>query len=216
MIRLNAENLSARRGDDLIFVNVSFTLAEGEALVLTGRNGSGKSTLLRVLAGLLRPETGHAVCISEDDGETRPAGEFSHYLGHRNGMKRELTVAENLAFWKSFLGDLGAGQSLEVEEAASAVDLAGITHLPYGYLSAGQQRRFAMARLLVAHRPIWILDEPTAALDRRADTMFEDLVRRHRQAGGIVIAATHQPLGMEGAKSLEMLGFDGVEEEYSA
>lgn len=216
MIRLNAENLSARRGDDLIFVNVSFTLAEGEALVLTGRNGSGKSTLLRVLAGLLRPETGHAVCISEDDGETRPAGEFSHYLGHRNGMKRELTVAENLAFWKSFLGDLGAGQSLEVEAAASAVDLAGITHLPYGYLSAGQQRRFAMARLLVAHRPIWILDEPTAALDRRADTMFEDLVRRHRQAGGIVIAATHQPLGMEGAKSLEMLGFDGVEEEYSA
>ncbi|MCC8933182.1 heme ABC exporter ATP-binding protein CcmA [Rhizobium sp. 'Codium 1'] len=215
-MRLNAENLSARRGDDLIFVNVSFTLAEGEALVLTGRNGSGKSTLLRVLAGLLRPETGHAVCISEDDGETRPAGEFSHYLGHRNGMKRELTVAENLAFWKSFLGDLGAGQSLEVEAAASAVDLAGITHLPYGYLSAGQQRRFAMARLLVAHRPIWILDEPTAALDRRADTMFEDLVRRHRQAGGIVIAATHQPLGMEGAKSLEMLGFDGVEEEYSA
>lgn len=216
MIRLNAENLSARRGDDLIFVNVSFILAEGEALVLTGRNGSGKSTLLRVLAGLLRPETGHAVCISEDDGETRPAGEFSHYLGHRNGMKRELTVAENLAFWKSFLGDLGAGQSLKVEAAASAVGLAGITHLPYGYLSAGQQRRFAMARLLVAHRPIWILDEPTAALDRRADTMFEDLVRRHRQAGGIVIAATHQPLGMEGAKSLEMLGFDGVEEEYSA
>ncbi|MCJ8239775.1 heme ABC exporter ATP-binding protein CcmA [Peteryoungia algae] len=215
-MRLNAENLSARRGDDLIFVNVSFTLAEGEALVLTGRNGSGKSTLLRVLAGLLRPETGHAVCISEDDGETRAAGEFSHYLGHRNGMKRELTVAENLAFWKSFLGDLGAGQSLEVEAAASAVGLAGITHLPYGYLSAGQQRRFAMARLLVAHRPIWILDEPTAALDRRADTMFEDLVRRHRQAGGIVIAATHQPLGMEGAKSLEMLGFDGVEEEYSA
>ena len=216
MIRLNAENLSARRGDDLIFVNVSFTLAEGEALVLTGRNGSGKSTLLRVLAGLLHPETGHAVCICEDDGETRPAGEFSHYLGHRNGMKRELTVAENLAFWKSFLGDLGAGQSLEVEEAASAVDLAGITHLPYGYLSAGQQRRFAMARLLVAHRPIWILDEPTAALDRRADAMFEDLVRRHRRAGGIVVAATHQPLGMEGAKSLEMLGFDGVEEGYSA
>lgn len=216
MIRLEAENLSARRGDDLIFVNVSFTLGPGDALVLTGRNGSGKSTLLRVIAGLLRPETGRAVCISRDEDEVRPAGEFSHYLGHRNGMKRELTVAENLVFWKSFLGDTAGGRSLEVEEAAAAVDLAGITHLPYGYLSAGQQRRFAMARLLVAHRPIWILDEPTAALDRRADTMFEELVRQHRQAGGIVIAATHQPLGMEGAKHLEMLGFDGVDEEYSA
>ncbi|THV12022.1 heme ABC exporter ATP-binding protein CcmA [Rhizobium rhizophilum] len=215
-MRLEAENLSARRGDDLIFVNVSFTLGPGDALVLTGRNGSGKSTLLRVLAGLLRPETGRAVCICHSDDEVRPAGELSHYLGHRNGMKRELTVAENLVFWKLFLGDTAGGRSLEVEEAAAAVDLADITHLPYGYLSAGQQRRFAMARLLVAHRPIWILDEPTAALDRRADTMFEELVRQHRQAGGIVIAATHQPLGMEGAKNLEMLGFDGVDEEYSA
>ena len=216
MIRLKAENLSARRGEDLIFVNVSFTLAAGEALVLTGRNGSGKSTLLRVVAGLLRPETGSAVCLSGLDSEIRPAGEFSHYLGHRNGMKRELTVAENLSFWKSFLGDIEGGQSLDVEEAAAAVELTGITHLPYGYLSAGQQRRFAMARLLVAYRPIWILDEPTAALDRRADAMFEDLVQRHRQAGGIVLAATHQPLGLDGAHSLEMLGFDGVDMEYSA
>jgi heme exporter protein A len=216
MIRLEAENLSARRGEDLIFVNVSFTLAAGEALVLTGRNGSGKSTLLRVVAGLLRPETGQAVCLSGSDPEARPAGEFSHYLGHRNGMKRELTVAENLAFWKSFLGDVGGGSGIGVEEAAVAVDLSGITHLPYGYLSAGQQRRFAMARLLVAYRPIWILDEPTAALDRKADAMFEALVRAHRQAGGIVLAATHQPLGLVGAQSLEMLGFDGVDEEYSA
>ncbi|RKE80016.1 heme exporter protein A [Rhizobium sp. AG855] len=216
MIRLEAESLSARRGEDLIFVNVSFTLASGDALVLTGRNGSGKSTLLRVVAGLLRPETGSAICLSDRDAEARPAGEFSHYLGHRNGMKRELTVAENLAFWKSFLGDIEGGQSLDIEEAADAVELSGITHLPYGYLSAGQQRRFAMARLLVAYRPIWILDEPTAALDSRADAMFEDLVKRHREAGGIVIAATHQPLGMEGAQTLEMLGFDGVDMEYSA
>jgi heme exporter protein A len=216
MIRLNAENLSARRGEDLIFVNVSFALASGEAMVLTGRNGSGKSTLLRVIAGLLRPETGTATCILGQDDEVRPAAEFSHYLGHRNGMKRELTVAENLLFWKSFLGDIGGGAGMSVEAAAAAVDLSGITHLPYGYLSAGQQRRFAMARLLVSYRPVWILDEPTAALDRRADAMFEDLVRSHRQAGGIVLAATHQPLGMEGAKNLEMTGFDGVDQEYCA
>lgn len=216
MIRLEAENLSARRGEDLIFVNVSFRLNAGEALVLTGRNGSGKSTLLRVVAGLLRPETGQAICVSDAVDEARPAGEFSHYLGHRNGMKRELTVAENLAFWKSFLGDAIGGIGASVEEAAAEVGLSGITHLPYGYLSAGQQRRFAMARLLVAYRPIWILDEPTAALDRKADAMFEELVRLHRRSGGIALAATHQPLGMEGAQTLEMLGFEGVDLEYSA
>lgn len=208
MIRLVADALSARRGEDLIFTNISFTLAAGEALVLTGRNGSGKSTLLRVIAGLLLPEAGEARCLIHGEDETRPAGELSHYLGHRNGMKRELTVLENLLFWKTYLGDVGNGAGLSVEEAANAVDLAGILHLPYGYLSAGQQRRFAMARLLVAHRPIWILDEPTAALDSRADRMFEDLVRQHRASGGIVLAATHQPLGMEGAQALEMRGFE--------
>lgn len=208
MIRLVADALSARRGEDLIFTNISFTLAAGEALVLTGRNGSGKSTLLRVIAGLLLPEAGEARCHVVGEEGVRPAREFSHYLGHRNGMKRELTVLENLQFWKQYLGDVGQGLSLSIEDAASAVDLAGILHLPYGYLSAGQQRRFAMARLLVANRPIWILDEPTAALDSRADRMFEDLVRQHRRSGGIVLAATHQPLGMEGAQTLEMKGFE--------
>jgi heme exporter protein A len=208
MIRLVAEALSARRGEDLIFTNISFTLAAGESLVLTGRNGSGKSTLLRVVAGLLLPEAGEARCEIDGEDEARPAGELSHYLGHRNGMKRELTVIENLLFWKDYLGDVGERSGLGVEEAANAVDLAGILHLPYGYLSAGQQRRFAMARLLVAHRPIWILDEPTAALDSRADRLFEDLVRQHRATGGIVLAATHQPLGMEGAQTLEMRGFE--------
>lgn len=208
MIRLVAEALSARRGEDLIFTNISFTLTAGEALILTGRNGSGKSTFLRVVAGLLLPESGEARCHIGGEDETRPAGEFSHYMGHRNGMKRELTVLENLLFWKDYLGDVGNGVGLGIEEAASAVDLASILHLPYGYLSAGQQRRFAMARLLVAHRPIWILDEPTAALDSRADRLFEDLVRQHRASGGIVLAATHQPLGMEGAQTLEMRGFE--------
>lgn len=216
MIRLVCENLSARRGDNLIFLNISFTLAAGEAMILTGRNGTGKSTLLRVVAGLLAPESGRAVCFVAAEGEERPAREFSHYLGHRNGMKRELTVFENLTFWKSYLGDVGEGRGMSVEAAAEAVDLAGITHLPYGYLSAGQQRRFAMARLLVAHRPVWILDEPTAALDRRADAMFEDLVRGHRDAGGIVIAATHHPLGLEGAQGLELTGFDFADEEDAA
>jgi heme exporter protein A len=241
-MRLTAENLAARRGDDLLFVNVSFQLGGGEALVVTGPNGSGKSTLLRVIAGLLRPETGRVTfspsgstsgSTSDTPFEGR-AAEACHYLGHRNAMKPELTVDENLSFWKSFLGDFSAAASadsnfasrpgpaddlgpavtgLAVPEAADAVGLGGIIHLPFGYLSAGQQRRFAMAKLLVAYRPVWILDEPTAALDSSADSMFAGLVRAHLASGGIAIAATHQPLGLEGAKELRMSGFAGVTEE---
>jgi heme exporter protein A len=210
-MHLTAENLAARRGEDLIFVNVSFHLRAGEALILTGKNGSGKSTLLRVLAGLLRPEKGSVTTADSPDSAPRPAAETSHYLGHRNAMKAELTVAENLEFWRSFLhsGETGA---LSTEEAAEAVGLPGITHLPFGYLSAGQQRRFAFAKLLVAHRPVWILDEPTAALDTSADRLFAELIENHRRDGGIVIAATHQPLGLDGARELKMTGFAGVDQ----
>lgn len=207
-MRLIAENLAAKRGEDLIFVNVSFHLAAGEAMVLTGRNGSGKSTLLRVVAGLLRPETGRVEAVFRDGRETRPAREVSHYLGHRNAMKQELTVIENLAFWRDFLGDFEGGEGRSIEAAADAVGLGGITHLPFGYLSAGQQRRFAMAKLLVAHRPVWILDEPTAALDASADQMFAGLVHEHLANGGIAMAATHQPLGLKQAKTLVMKGFE--------
>ncbi|MBW8446487.1 MAG: heme ABC exporter ATP-binding protein CcmA [Arenimonas sp.] len=207
-MRLIAENLAAKRGEDLIFVNVSFQLAAGEAMVLTGRNGSGKSTLLRVVAGLLRPETGRVEAVFRDGRETRPAREVSHYLGHRNAMKQELTVIENLAFWRDFLGDFEGGEGRSIEAAADAVGLGGITHLPFGYLSAGQQRRFAMAKLLVAHRPVWILDEPTAALDASADQMFAGLVHEHLANGGIAMVATHQPLGLRDAKTLVMKGFE--------
>ncbi|GGE00827.1 heme ABC exporter ATP-binding protein CcmA [Rhizobium anhuiense] len=210
-MHFTAENLAARRGEDLIFVNISFHLAAGEALVLTGKNGSGKSTLLRVAAGLLRPEKGTVIFRDEKGGEDRHPGEVSHYLGHRNAMKNELTVAENLDFWRAFLGNPGGAAGLSVEDAADAVGLSGITHLPFGYLSAGQQRRMAFAKLLVAHRPIWILDEPTAALDASADRLFAELIAAHLTKGGIVLAATHQPLGVENARELKMTGFAGVD-----
>jgi heme exporter protein A len=207
-MHLTAENLAARRGEDLIFVNVSFHLAAGEALVLTGENGSGKSTLLRVAAGLLRPEKGTVIFHDEESPEGRHPGEVSHYLGHRNAMKNELTVVENLDFWRSFLGNA----DLSTEDAAEAVGLAGITHLPFAYLSAGQQRRFAFAKLLVAHRPVWILDEPTAALDASADQLFAGLIEAHLRKGGIVLAATHQPLGLKNVQELKMTGFAGVDQ----
>jgi heme exporter protein A len=206
-MRLIAEHLAVRRGDDLLFDGLSFVIDAGEALVVTGPNGTGKSTLLRTVAGLIRAEEGRVILEgSEGETEIRPA-EASHYLGHRNAMKQELTVRENLGFWRRWLGDFDGRPSLAVEEAAEAVGLAGITHLPYGYLSAGQQRRFAMAKLLVAHRPIWILDEPTAALDTSADKLFAGLVETHLGNGGLVLAATHQPLGLSNPKTLQMKGF---------
>ena len=212
-MRLVAETLSARRGEDLLFQNISFDLNAGESLVLTGRNGSGKSTLLRVVAGLLHPETGKVTWHSDKAESGMRAAEACHYLGHRNAMKAELTVAENLSFWKSFCGDFDGGNGVSAGEAAEAVGLEGIAHLPFGYLSAGQQRRMAFAKLLVSYRPVWILDEPTAALDVNAEAVFTTLIKAHLAKGGIVLAATHQPLGLEGAKELKMAGFAGVMEE---
>ncbi|MFT4162797.1 heme ABC exporter ATP-binding protein CcmA [Shinella sp.] len=211
-MRLVAEGLSAKRGEDLIFQDISFEIGGGEALVVKGSNGSGKSTLLRVLAGLLPAHSGSAklLAAAQPIGQL---GEAAHYLGHRNAMKRELTVEENLSFWKSFFGDFAGGAGVPIAEAVEAVGLGGIAHLPFGYLSAGQQRRMAMAKLLVSWRPVWILDEPTAALDAAAEAMFAGLVTAHLAQGGIAIAATHQPLGLEGVKELRMKGFAGVMED---
>ncbi|SIQ88903.1 heme exporter protein A [Rhizobium sp. RU20A] len=208
---LSVEGLAARRGEDYVFRDITVRLEAGEALVVTGPNGSGKSTFLRAVAGLLKPDLGE-VHVSGTHTPVERTAELCHYLGHRNAMKRELTVEENLGFWKSFFGDVAPARGMTITEAAEAVGLPGILHLPYGYLSAGQQRRMAMAKLIVAGRPIWILDEPTAALDAASETLFADLVLRHRSAGGIVLAATHQPLGFEGAKSLVMKGFEPFEE----
>lgn len=212
-MRLTAENLSARRGEDLIFKDISFVLDQGKSLVLTGRNGSGKSTLLRTVAGLLRPESGRVIWQSESTDPGMRAAEACHYLGHRNAMKAEMTVSENLSFWKEFLGDFSGGHGMSPGEAAESVGLGGIVHLPFGYLSAGQQRRMAFAKLLVAWRPVWILDEPTAALDVSAEEVFTGLIKEHLAAGGIALAATHQPLGLENARELRMTGFAGVMEE---
>ena len=203
-MRAVATKLRGRRGDSVLFEDVDFTLGRGEALVITGPNGSGKSTLLRILAGLLTADSG-AVLLENDDGAAVPVSEFAHYLGHRNAMKRELRVSENLEFWKSFQRS-ESGEGLPVDEAIDQVGLTGVAHLPFGYLSAGQQRRIALARLLVSHRPLWLLDEPTAALDKRSDKLFADLVRAHLAKGGLAIAATHQPLGLDTVRSLELSG----------
>ncbi|OCW58972.1 heme ABC exporter ATP-binding protein CcmA [Hoeflea olei] len=203
-MRATATKLKGRRGDSVLFDDISFSVGRGEALVVTGPNGAGKSTLLRMLAGLLAADSG-SFTLQGDDGADLPVAEFAHYLGHRNAMKRELRVSENLSFWQRFQRPED-GQGLSVDAAIEAVGLSGVAHLPFGYLSAGQQRRIALARLLVARRPLWLLDEPTAALDSRSDRLFADLVHAHLAEGGLAIAATHQPLGLDRVIPLELTG----------
>jgi heme exporter protein A len=209
-MRLVAENLAGERGGEPVFSGVGFSLRAGEALTVTGPNGSGKSTLLCVVAGLL-PAAGGRVGL--EGGEAFPTvASASHYLGHLNAMKPALTVAENLGFWRDFFGGAedsplaSGGESLSIAEALDKVGLGAIGHLPFGYLSAGQKRRSAIARLLVAHRPVWLLDEPTAGLDKASGERFAGLMTAHLQSGGIIVAATHLPLGLGGAQELRMGG----------
>lgn len=196
---LAVRGVSAAYRSEPVLWDVSFTIPEGRLVGIVGPNGAGKTTLLRIIAGLLPAAEGR-VTLS---GGTEPwpdAAAACHYLGHLNAMKAALTVEENLAFWRAFLGATG----LSPHEALEAVGLGGIGHLPFAYLSAGQRRRTAIARLLVSHRPLWLLDEPTASLDQASAARFSALMREHLEAGGIIVAATHLPLGFETAEELRM------------
>lgn len=204
-MRLVAENLSGGRGGEMLFTGIGFELGQGDSLIVTGPNGSGKSTLLRTIAGLLPLYAGTLKLEGGGEQWVDIAG-ASHYFGHLNAMKTALTVAENLSFWRDFLGEPRLG----IDAALEKVGLGGLGHLPFGYLSTGQKRRAALARLLVCHRPIWLLDEPTAGLDAASDVMFAGLAKEHLAGGGILLAATHQTLGVEGARALQ-LGFTAAE-----
>lgn len=213
-LRVLAEGLAAGRGAVRIVAPQSFVLLPGEALVVTGENGAGKSTFLRTLAGLLPPLQGR--CRVE--GALAPDGEpavrladAAHYVGHRNAMKPGDSVRSNLLFWQRMLGARGEGAPTP-ESALEALGLPGLAPLAHGSLSAGQQRRAALARLLVAPRPVWILDEPTAALDAGSQARFAGLLADHLDRGGIVVAATHQPLGLGTARDLHLAGGAGGDE----
>ncbi|MDH6231421.1 heme exporter protein A [Mesorhizobium soli] len=200
-MRLIAENIEGRRAGEAIFSGIGFTLSEGDGLIVTGPNGAGKSTLLRVVAGLLPLADGRLVF--EDGGEDFPSVESAcHFLGPDNAMKTALTVSENLAFWQSFFGR----PHLSILEALEMVGLETIGHLPFGYLSTGQRRRVSIAKLMVSHRPVWLLDEPTSGLDKHSEAHFSELMRTHLLGGGMIVAATHLPLGLEGLQELRMGG----------
>jgi heme exporter protein A len=197
-MKLMAEKLCARRGGRILFASLSFSVAAGQALLVTGPNGAGKTTLLRTIAGFLPPEAGRIHL----DGGAAEAGiaEQCHYVGHANAVKPSLTVAENAAFWSGFLG----GAPGRLEAALAAFGLAALRDIPAGYLSAGQRRRAGLLRLLLAERPLWLLDEPTTSLDAAAQEMLAGAVNQHLAAGGLVVAATHMVLGFDRALELHL------------
>ena len=199
-MRLRAWELAIERGGRLLFSGLSFEADQGAALIVTGPNGAGKSSLLRALCGFLPLHAG-GFALDGGDGE-RTIGEQAHYLGHADALKSALTAGENLAFWA---GALGGDASREA--GCAALERVGLAHaidFPARALSAGQKRRVALARLLIAHRPLWLLDEPTTALDAGAQAAFAGVARDYLRDGGIILAATHAPLGLDGAGELRL------------
>lgn len=198
MALFEARNIACRRGEHLLFDLLNFSVASGEALVLTGANGSGKSSLLRVAAGLIQRRAGNFLW----NGRTmRPDGDQHRrrliYLGHGDALKANLTPRENLRFWADLVG-LPGGQAVSaVEQALEEDHLEPFVDLPARFLSAGQRRRLALSRLRLQPSsavPLWLLDEPTNALDGEARRRLIVLLRRHLAFGGLIILATHDPL----------------------
>lgn len=211
-MQLVAENLTLERGGRKVADGVSFQVDGGAALLLTGPNGSGKSTLLRALGGYLRPVSG-SVRLSAAGGdplaagESREVSEVCHFVGHLDGIKTHLTAAENLSFWATYLAgpaDAARGIETRVAEALERFALDALADIPAGYLSAGQKRRLALARLAVAARPLWLLDEPTVSLDAASTKVLIDAINAHLASGGMAVIATHLPMELHAAQTLQL------------
>jgi heme exporter protein A len=200
---LVGEDLACRRGERLVFTGLSFRLSPGGALVLTGANGSGKTSLLRLLAGLIPPAAGR-LAWGASPVEHDPAAHRArlHYVGHQDGVKPGLTPRETLVFWAALHGGDRRRAEGAIEAALAAFALVPIADWPCRWLSAGQRRRLALARLCVTEAPLWLLDEPISALDQESQTRLEEVIAAHRAAGGRVVAATHIPIRMEAAAPL--------------
>src|SRR5882757_1719181 len=198
-MRLSGRGVRCVRGGREVFSGLDFEASSGEAVAVTGPNGAGKTSLLRLIAGLLTMADGS---IDLEGGEAElTLPEQAHYLGHRDALKPALSVLENLCFWRDFMG----GVAFDAAESLAAVGLDHAVRLPAAYLSAGQRRRLSMARLLAVRRPIWLLDEPANALDAAGQSMFATLMGDHLARGGLIVAATHAPLGIQ-ARELRIGG----------
>jgi heme exporter protein A len=195
---LAVEELSLWRGDRLLFRDLAFSLNAGDVLSLEAPNGAGKTSLLRAIAGFLEPQTGRIV-VRGADGSAFASSEdrapFIGWLGHHDGLKSQLTPVETLAFFARYYRSAES-----VEDALAAVGLSRMRDLPVQYLSAGQKRRLSLARLRVTARPIWLLDEPFAALDKAGKALAAEFIAAHVKGGGLAVAATHEPLGLPSAR----------------
>jgi heme exporter protein A len=197
-IGLAAYDLSCQRGGRTVFDGLSFSLASGEALLVSGPNGAGKTSLLRQIAGLL-PLAGGRLAL-EGAAADAELSELCHYVGHLNAVKASFSVRENLAFWAEYLG----GASLD--RGLAAFGLIPLAELPAGLLSAGQKRKLALSRLFAAKRPIWLLDEPQTSLDAASLTLLDAAIAAHLAGGGIAIVASHVPLKAKFAAKLALGG----------
>ena len=186
-VALELKSVGCQRGGLIILDEVSFALEQGRALILRGPNGSGKTTLLRTIAGLQPPV----------HGEIKTEPESIAYAAHADGLKGTLTVGENLEFWAALFGNS------DIDGALLDYELGDLRDRPAQALSAGQKRRLGLARLSVTGRPIWALDEPTVSLDTAAVVRFGECLKRHLEAGGSAIIATHIELGID-AEVLEI------------
>jgi heme exporter protein A len=193
-MKIEASALSVERGGRMVFADLGFKLDAGEALRVTGPNGAGKSTLLRAIAGLLPLAAGQ---IEVTPGSEAQRAELCHYVGHADALKSSLTAFENLSFLATLLATRSV-RSGAVEAALARLGLSSVADLPTAYLSAGQKRRVALARLIAVVRPIWLLDEPLTALDLASQAIVTEIMAAHLAAGGIIIVATHAPLAIAG------------------
>lgn len=202
-LTLAAADLACIRGGRPVFYGVEFSLASGELLALTGPNGSGKSSLLRLLAGLL-PAAGGSMRLSSGAAGDGQTDELIHYFGHLDGLKPVFTLQENLTFWRTLYGTGEPGIAASIGDAVAQVGLGHMRDLPVSVFSAGQRRRAGLARLLTAPRPVWLLDEPTAALDSEGEAMLGGLMEAHLASGGMIVAATHLALPVAPTQTLDM------------
>jgi heme exporter protein A len=204
----SGSGVSCVRGERSVFSGLGFRVESGGVLILTGANGSGKSSLLRLMAGLGRPAAGTLNWDGRDIAEDPTAHRFrTHYVGHSDAVKPVLTVFEQLAFWAGIRGCPSAELASRTRRALSAVGMSHLVDLPGRFLSAGQRRRLNLARLLVTPARLWLLDEPTTALDAEAVGMLQGEIARHRGDGGLVVLSTHGGQRPPRAGTLDLSGF---------
>lgn len=195
-INLKTQGLACGRGDAVLAADLSLEVTAGSALLLRGPNGAGKSTLLLTLAGLLHPISGNVAF----EGADPEAGPFIHHCGHKTAVRPRLGVVETLRFW----ADINGSGGLAPETALDRVGLGSTAPLDAGYLSAGQQRRLVLARLLVSPRPVWLLDEPSTALDAAGRDLLAGLLADHLGNGGLAVIATHDDIALPDAATLTL------------